>query len=184
MIKTTGLILRPLARSDAERLAYLCNDKTLARQTSRLPFPYTLENAIEFIERSINEAQTGEEYRFGAYADDTLVACTGVMPTAHETFELGYWVGRDARGKGVATRAATAILIYAFNRLKAQTMTAGYFHDNPASARVLEKLGFRRTGEIVKTFSRGRNADVDTIRMTLARDDFAPRYPVEMEDVR
>ena len=50
-IETGDLLLRPIALADAPRFAFLVNDETLARNTSRIPFPYTVENAQDFVER-------------------------------------------------------------------------------------------------------------------------------------
>lgn len=71
-----------------------------------------------------------------------------------------------------------------FDRLNAKIVTAGYFIDNPASARVLQKLGFRETGEIVKTHSLGRGCEVDTPRMVLRAEDFVRPEDVRIEDAR
>ncbi|MHA7871916.1 MAG: GNAT family N-acetyltransferase, partial [Hyphococcus sp.] len=79
-IEIGGLYLRPLEETDAPRIAALCNDETLARNTSRLPHPYTLDEARRFIARAKREAETGAEYRFAVCDGDTVVACVGVMP--------------------------------------------------------------------------------------------------------
>jgi len=171
-IEIDNLLLRPLEETDAPRIAVLCNDETLARNTSRLPHPYTLEDARRFIERAQREAATGAEYRFGVCNEGTLIACAGVMPQENGDVELGYWVGADARGRGVATKAAVAAIAYAFDRLGAAGVGAGYFKDNPASARVLEKLGFKPTGEVIMTPSLARGEEVETIRLSLQPADF------------
>ncbi len=172
VITIANLTLRPIEQEDAPRIAALCNDETLLRNTSRLPMPYTLNDAQQFVARSIREYANGAEYRFAICEDAALIACAGVMPTGDGVFELGYWVGADARGKGVATKAAAAIIHFAFEGLSAQSIAAGYFADNPASARVMEKLGFKPTGEIVQTMSLARGEEVETIRLALAPEDF------------
>ena len=173
------LLLRPIRLSDAERFAELCNDESLTRQTSRLPFPYTREHADGFVARAIRELEAGEEYRFAICEDAMLIACCGVMPTSPGVFELGYWVGAQSRGRGVASEAASAVAQFTFDRLEGETIEAGHFVDNPASGRVLEKIGFHYTGKVVATHSLGRGVDVDAKRMSLTRDTFTPVSSVE-----
>jgi RimJ/RimL family protein N-acetyltransferase len=123
--------------------------------------------------KSISAAlAAGTEYAFAVCERGAIVACAGVMPRQAGAVELGYWVAAQARGKGVATEAAGATALFAFERLGAEPMLAGHFTDNPGSGRVLAKLGFKPTGETVKTFSAGRGGEADTVRMKLARTDF------------
>ncbi|NOX94538.1 MAG: GNAT family N-acetyltransferase [Alphaproteobacteria bacterium] len=96
------------------------------------------------------------------------------MRTGSAEFELGYWVGARARGQGVATLAASAISHYAFEKLDGKTINAGYFLDNPASGRVLTKLGFKPTGEILKIHSLARDGKVETARLRLKQPAFSP----------
>jgi RimJ/RimL family protein N-acetyltransferase len=173
-ITLQDLILRPIEHADAERFAELCNDETLARNTSTIPFPYTIEDAKNFVNQSIHDVDTSAQYRFAVCRAGEIIACTGLMRTEDTAFELGYWVGQKARGQGIATKAASAIIRYAFEKLGGETINAGYFLDNPASGRVLEKLGFKPTGEIVKTHSLARNSEVETARFLLTRPAFTP----------
>ncbi len=173
--------MRPIERGDAPRFAELCNDETLARNTSRIPHPYSLQEAEQFVRRSEAEFLSGQESRFAVCLDGEIVACTGVMPNSDKSFELGYWVGALYRGKGIAGTAAKAILQFAFEKLGAELITAGHFTDNPASGRVLEKLGFRPTGEIIGTMSLARNCDVETARFELRREHFAADPGIRIE---
>ena len=173
-LKIKDISLRPIKLADAPRFAELCNDETLARNTSRVPFPYTLEDATNFVNRAIREFDDGAEYRFAVCRAEIIIACTGVMKTGDAEFELGYWVGQKARGQGIATLAASAVSHYAFERLDGKTINAGYFLDNPASGRVLTKLGFKPTGEILKIHSLARDDKMETARLMLTRSAFQP----------
>lgn len=173
-IKTPSLTLRPIQRDDAPTIAHLCNDETLIRNTSRLPFPYTLTDAEAFVEMAQDELNADKEYRFAICENGILVACAGIMRTGNNTFELGYWVGHDARGRGIATQGARAVCQFGFSNQHADKISAGHFVDNPASGRILEKLGFQKTGETLPTFSRGRGEDVETIRYSMTPAEFVP----------
>ncbi len=172
VITIDDLTLRPIAETDAPRIASVCNDESLSRNTARIPFPYTLEDATRFVARAIREGESGEEYRFAICKDDLLIGCTGIMAKENDTQELGYFIAADSRGRGFATKAATAISTFGFDRLRAKIIEAGYFTDNPVSGRVLQKLGFKDTGEIIQTPSLARGTDVETARMRLLLSDF------------
>ena len=168
ILKTKRFELRPPRDGDAARFASLCNDLEIARFTARIPHPYTLDHAEAFL-AAVKDAQgSGAEHVFAICEDDILIACAGLSPAEDGSVELGYWVGADHRGQGVASEAGAALIDFAFSALGAPRVTAGYFVDNPGSGRVLEKLGFRKTGE-TRMWSVGRNCDVDTIRLERLR---------------
>lgn len=184
LIETDRLILRPVAPEDAPRFAALCNDETLARNVARVPHPYTAEDAARFVNHAVSALAAGEEWIFAVCRDDAVIACAGVMPFETGEGEIGYWVGAEARGQGVATEAGAAVMQYAFETLDTPRLTAGHFIDNPASARVLDKLGFRPTGETVQLFSLGRGEEVETVRLALRREAFSPPTRARIRDAR
>lgn len=172
-IRTAGLSLRPIELRDAARFADLCNDIDVARNTSRIPHPYSRADADAFVANRGADMFGGDnEYVFAVCRGDQIIACAGDHRTAPGVFEIGYWVGADYRRQGVATLAARAVTQFAFETLGAETATAGFFADNPASGRVLERAGFRPTGEIVEMHSAGRGETVETVRLALSRADF------------
>jgi RimJ/RimL family protein N-acetyltransferase len=73
--------------------------------------------------------------------------------------ELGYWIARDHWGRGYATEAGRGALEVA-RALGHRRVSAGHYVDNPASGRVLRKLGFRETGEVRPTFCRARGGEL------------------------
>lgn len=183
VIHTKRFTLRPVCEADAPVLAVLCNDETLARNTARIPHPYTPDNALAFI-RYMQQAQThGTEFAFAAHGKDGVAGCCGVMRD-NDAWEIGYWVAAAARGEGVATEIAGAVTQFAFDTLQTETLAAGYFIDNPASAKVLEKLGFRTTGEVRKIHSLGRGCEVETPRMVLHASEFVRPAGVRIESAR
>jgi RimJ/RimL family protein N-acetyltransferase len=157
--------------SDAPRFAELVNDLSLARFTARIPHPYTLADAEAFVRLAADEMTNGEERRFAVCRADDIVACVGLRRGgAAGEYELGYWVGANYRGGGVATAAARATTWFGFEKLNARKVTAGHFVDNPASGRILRKIGFRATGETVPTYSLARGCDVATPRFEIQRE--------------
>ena len=172
IIYAGDLTLRAVEKADAPRFAFLCNDESLARFTSRIPHPYTLEYARDFVERAAQEMDDGKEYRFAVCLDGEIIGCTGVTPGEEGVYDLGYWVGADYRGKGVASAAAGAVIALLFERYDARVITAGHFVDNPASGHILQKLGFQPTGETKQLMSIARGVEVETILFALEQADF------------
>jgi RimJ/RimL family protein N-acetyltransferase len=85
---------------------------------------------------------------------------------------LGYWIGPRHWGRGLGTEAVGAVVGYAFRTHPADRVGAGVFGDNPASRRVLEKLGFAPAGAY-RTHSRSRGERVETVDMQLSRAAWA-----------
>ena len=181
-IKTGKLLLRPVDIEDAARFHQLCNDIEIARNTARIVHPYSRADADAFVaRRGAGMFGNDDEYVFAVCCEDAIVACAGAHRIDPVVYEIGYWVGADYRGRGVATSAARAVTQFAFDKLSAKTATAGHFIDNPASGRVLERVGFEPTGETVVMHSAGREDEVETVRMRLARADFqlSPEIVIE-----
>lgn len=182
IIKTNRLILRPIEESDAPRFSQLCNDLDIARNTTRITHPYTLEDAKDFVAFAIAATASGNEHPFAVCRDDVIIACAGMKRHDEDACELGYWVGAEYRGVGVATEAGDAMLQFACTVLKPQTLTSGYFVDNLASGHILTKLGFKPTGETEKVSSLGRNEDVNAIRMEMPAATYNPLGPIKLFD--
>jgi RimJ/RimL family protein N-acetyltransferase len=141
-LKTERLCLRAPCREDAAAIARLANDIRIAVNTARLPHPYRVEHAEEFIAAA---TRTEAEASFAITLDRTLVGVCGVDPR-EDGPEIGYWLGVDYWGQGYATEAARALIDHAFGELGYEALQAGARVSNPASRRVLEKCGFQWVG--------------------------------------
>jgi RimJ/RimL family protein N-acetyltransferase len=88
--------------------------------------------------------------------------------------ELGYWIARDHWGRGIATEACRALVDIA-RTLRLRSLEASHFLDNPASGRVLAKLGFEPTGIVAPRLSRARGEQVPArlYRLKLGSDEQA-----------
>ena len=144
VLKTERLLLRGPDARDVGAIVSIAGDWEVSRRLGRVPHPYSEKDARFFLETvvpneltwAITWPETGE-----------LIGMVGLKPEAGGTAaELGYWVARRWWGIGIATEAARAVVDYAFDTLQRPWLTAGYFLDNPASGRVLGKLGFVETG--------------------------------------
>ena len=134
-------MLRAPRRADAKAIARLANDRRVAVNTARMPYPYSLDDAEQFI-AAVNR-QNGEAI-FLITLDGALIGVCGVDPR-EGGLEIGYWLGVPYWGRGFATEAARAVIDHAFGALQHEALQAGARVSNPASRRVLEKCGFQWT---------------------------------------
>ena len=157
-MRTERLRLRPLASRDTARIALLAGDWDVAPMTARIPYPYSEELA----EQWIGGAADGEIVR-GIELGDSLIGVCGYMPADLESAEIGYWIGKPWWGQGFATEAAGAVVEHCFTSAGFERVTCGHFVDNPASGKVIAKLGFRFVG-LERLWCEARQTDVETLK--------------------
>jgi ribosomal-protein-alanine N-acetyltransferase len=146
-IRTARLVLRALEPRDAARISLLAGDFEVASMTGTIPHPYTKEMAAEWIASALQ----GEEGTVLAIEREAaLIGCVGYREDEKGGAELGYWIGKPYWGMGYATEAAAAMVTYAFQDGGLNYLISGHFADNPASARIIAKLGFTAQGERIR----------------------------------
>jgi len=167
-IETKRLRLRRVRMSDAPRIARFCNDPGVGRMLAMTPLPY-LEAAAEGWIMISRARPAGSHYTFGVEIEgEGIIGCVGAHAQKDGGFEVGYWFGRPYWGQGYGTEAVGAFIAEAW---RLGPLAAGHFVDNPASGRVLRKVGFDYTGETKRMFSMGRGESVDCKRMRYAGAD-------------
>lgn len=144
VLETKRLILRAPRLEDAKTVAQLANDKRIAENTARIPHPYRLSDAEDFIKAANKRGEV--VFLVTLRNDRTVIGACGIAMPEDETPELGYWLGVEYWGKGYATEALHAVIDYAFTDLDHEALQAGARVTNPTSRRVLEKCGFQWTG--------------------------------------
>lgn len=157
-IETRRLTLRAPAPHDAPRLAALMNDPDIARMTSRVPHPYGLAEAEAFIGNVQGEDPRTDRSFLIELDDEGVVGGIGFNARGDGATEVGYWIGRDWWGRGIATEALQGALAWAGRDWRRRFVVAGHFDDNPASGQVLVKAGFLYTGEVQPRPSLARGA--------------------------
>jgi RimJ/RimL family protein N-acetyltransferase len=169
-VRTNRLLLRPGWIEDAPSLARAVNsDPAIARNTVRIPWPYTLDDALAFL--TLNQSPPTPACLVFARTSGAprLVGSVGIHP-GEQGLEIGYWIARPYWGLGFATEAASGLLRAARSSLKLGCIYSGHFADNPASGRVLHKLGFRPTGRVVSRHSVARGGEADCLLYAEASD--------------
>lgn len=165
--------LKRLVREDAPSLAHHANNhKIFANVRDFFPHPYLTENAIEFINLTSTE---DPPLTFGINFEDEIIGVIGLVQgqdVYRHNVEMGYWLGEDHWGKGIATEAIGLMTGYAFDTLNKRKIFSCVYAENKGSIRALEKNGFA-TEAILKdqVFKLGRFQDEQ--RMAKLNPDFA-----------
>ncbi|WP_051534598.1 GNAT family N-acetyltransferase [Deefgea rivuli] len=138
-LHTLRLVLRPLTEDDAGMVVQLAGEWQVASKTGRIPYPYELEMALDFIRAQHSEREV--IFAVCRQADGALMGCVGASFDA-DSAELGYWFGLAYWGQGFATEAAQVFVPYILSLPTMTQMTSSHLLSNLASGRVLAKLGF------------------------------------------
>lgn len=166
VLETERLVLRAPRLGDAKAVAMLANDRRIAENTARIPHPYRLADAEDFV----GTANLGGEAVFlivlrGAKSDVAIGACGYTQVDRHPP-ELGYWLGLKHWGKGYATEAVRAMIDHVFTDHDCEAIQSAARVTNPASRRVLEKCGFQWTGAgLQRVRALGSSVPIDRFRL-------------------
>jgi ribosomal-protein-alanine N-acetyltransferase len=159
-IKVDGqFVIAPYMPNDKGALIAYLNDEDIARNTLRIPYPYTEKDAEEWLQFADKQFDTLGCYANWAIRDaqDQLIGGIGrLMLYGKDTHmdEIGYWLARPYRGQGLMTRVVRAYCNYLFEQEHLVRITASVFPHNPASVRVLEKADFQREGYLRKHYKK------------------------------
>jgi len=166
LIKTPRLSLQPFNPAQINSLVKLANDKAVASMVASIPYPFSEDDAKKWL---LQRGSCGTDRNGHLFAVNTsnaeLAGVIGIDRQPGGLFDLGYWLGRCFWGKGYASEATVGLLSWAESELGIKAITADFFEDNLASARVLEKTGFLRTGINTMRYSRGRSEEALSIGM-------------------
>ncbi len=148
-IQTERLTLRPFTNDDAPETQRLAGDRDIASTTMLIPHPYPDGAAEEWLSTHQESFDNGTGVTFAITSNDggSLIGAIGLgINSEHKHAEIGYWIGKPFWGNGYATEAAAAVLDYAFNTLDLNRIFAHHFARNPASGKVMQKIGMKREG--------------------------------------
>ena len=174
-LRTERLILRSFTRDDPPAVQRLTGDPDVASTTDAIPHPYEDGMATAWIEACTAGFETGDSVTFAitlkaARALIGTVSLLFLTDSTHATAELGYWIGKPYWNNGYCTEAAKAAVRYGFRTRDIESVYAYYFKRNPASGRVLEKIGMRFVEYIPKATK--KDFFEDTIRCSILKYEF------------
>ena len=147
-LHTERLELRPFTLADAPRVRALAGEREVASTTLNIPHPYE-EGMAEAWIRSHDPAWMRRErvtYAITTEADGLVGAISLGLVLVHRRAELGYWIGVPYWNRGYATEAARAVIGFGFDTLGLERIHATHLTRNPASGRVMQKVGMQFEG--------------------------------------
>ncbi len=157
-VRTERLMLRPGWIDDALALRDAIAHEDVAYRLAKLPWPYTLGDAQWYL----TQERPAEDVTFLIFkrtaGEPRLIGGIGIHDQDGEP-EIGYWITPAEWGKGYVTEAGRAVMDIARHSLRLPRLVSGHFVDNPASGRVLKKLGFKPTGKIENRHCLARGED-------------------------
>jgi RimJ/RimL family protein N-acetyltransferase len=156
--RTERLLLRPGWIEDAPALFQAIADEAVVRNLATAPWPYRPADAEAFLATSRGAGDPVMLVFLRGPSAPELIGTIGFAHRPGGEVELGYWIARRHWNRGYATEAGRAVVRMARDSFRLSRLVAGHFLDNPASGRVLEKLGFRATGAVGPRYSAGRGA--------------------------
>jgi len=156
--RTDRLLLRPGWAEDAPALARAIADEQIVRNLATAPWPYALKDAEAFLAAPRDPVMPSFLITERTAGEPRIVGSCGLGRRPSGAVELGYWIARPHWGQGFATEAARALIDIA-RALKLPRLEGSHFVDNPASGRVLEKLGFVPTGLSATRYSCARGGE-------------------------
>jgi RimJ/RimL family protein N-acetyltransferase len=156
-INGTLVKLRKLSIDDAKDISQLVT-RNVSKTLWKVPYPYTLEDAQNFIESShkdftlLKSLNFAIEYKKNANYPIGLVGIISIkdLDIGNKRCNLGYWIGERYWGKGIGTEAVALVINYAFCVLGLNEIWAYVYSENKSSIRVLEKNGMVRKGNVIE----------------------------------
>ena len=163
VLETERLVLRAPRLGDVKSVAALANDRRIAENTARIPHPYRIADAEDFI----STANLGSEIVFViTLRNGAVIGGCGYTQVDRHPPEIGYWLGVKHWGKGYATEAVRAMIDHIFADTDAEAIQSAARVTNPASRRVLEKCGFQwSSAGLLRIRALSSSAPIDRFRL-------------------
>lgn len=177
-LRTTRLELSLPTVGDVDEIYRACQDDDIQRYTT-VPSPYERAHAEGFIPHVAQGWRDGSEVTWAVRDGDALAGVIGLYRLTAGAGEIGYWMAPAARGRGLLTEAAAAVVDWGFGAQSLQRIEWRAVVGNTASARAAQRLGFRFEGTLRQALSNARGRDDGWIAGLLHDDDRMPRpWPV------
>ena len=152
IIKSRKFVIRPYKKGDEISLQKNINDKSIYDYTLRIPYPYTIKEAKNWIRQCIKSKnnKNKKEIHFAIDVNGEVIGGMGFIKIEKHKAEIGYWLAKKYWNIGIMTEAVKLMANFGFKKLKLARIYATIFSDNSRSARVLEKNGFKLEGLLRK----------------------------------
>ena len=148
--KNDEVVVRKPTIEDANEITNALQDKTIYNFIHSIPYPYTIDNAKEYIEFSNSQEKEHKLSNFTIVVNGVPCGMTGLMLDDPRHGELGYWLNNSYRGRGIVSTAVKHMIIHGFEDLNLEQIKLRIFKENISSIRIMEKLGIPKYGMLEK----------------------------------
>ncbi len=165
--------LRTLKDSDAQSIADNAKYKCVSRFLSRMPYPYKLQNAIDYLNKIKTKKDTDLILGIEDKNTHQIIGWISLekINKQNKSGVLGYWLGKDYWGRGIMTEAVNLVINHAFKNLKLERIQASVMHPNIASMNILLKSGFKLEGILRKKVFKDKKW-MDIFLFGLLKEDY------------
>ncbi len=177
---TYGLVtLRPSSDSDIDAIFQACQDPLIPAFTT-VPADYTIDHAVDFVRSDPFSLAERRELRFivefgnGSAKKFAGVISLHTINIKNHTAEVGYWMEKAMRGKGIATTAVSMITDYGFTTIGFRRIEGLADFDNEASQKVLMKAGFEKEGILRNKVTREDGRQIDMALFATTNNAWKP----------
>lgn len=170
VIQTERLILSQLEEKDIPFIVELLQHRIFSDLTSNIPYPYEENDARSWVKMSKEAFENNTGYTFAIRnKEDQIIGAIGLHDREDDKAELGYWIGIPYWNKGYVTEVAKAIIDFGFDELKLNKIFATHFPHNPASGRIMEKVGMEQEAVLIKEVKKDGEY-FDLVRYCILKD--------------
>ena len=177
-LSANGIVLRPLDDGDVPWITEACSDREMSRYAPAMPYPYSEADARGFLKHAKRSWADGSHAAFvianGATGDGLGIIELHFTSNDPALAGVGFWLRREARGQGAATKALRLVARWAFEALGVERLHLTTAPENVASQRVAERAGFTREG-LLRGWMPTANGRRDSLMYSLLPSDLGSK---------
>ncbi len=165
------ITLRPLREEDIGAIYQACQDPTISAFT-RVPYPYDLEMAEEFVRGCAISYRNHQGIVFAIEVAGNFagtIGLHGIQLTDH-CAEIGYWIEQGHRGKGICTSAVRSLLEFSLNIMEFRRIEGMADYNNIGSQRVMERAGMVRDALLRNRVTKSNGDQIDMVLFSIVSD--------------
>ncbi len=171
VIKGKRVKLRKLQMKDAVDIFEYAKDYAVSRYTQNMPYPYERKDAVWWVNDSAKNLKNKKRYTYGIEYGRKIIGSITLTPKPGDIAEMGYSIGKSYWGKGITTEAANLVLREGFKTLKINKIYATHHPKNPASGRVMQKIGMKYEG-LLREHAKAKGKYWDLVHYGILRREF------------
>lgn len=145
------MILSELKEEDLPLVTQYLQDKVFSELTSNIPYPYRKEDAEFWFKISKEAFEKRKGFTFAIRdKNEQMIGAIGLHDEGSDKAEMGYWLAKPFWNKGYVTEAAKSVVDFGFKELGFNKIYATYFPHNPASGKIMQKIGMEEEAILKK----------------------------------